>query len=132
MGTEPYLMIHVQLMLDPSPETIAPPLPDTRAMIPLHPILPMLRVRVLRPRIDVFAAHALMAGTGADSVVKPMLVPVLLALLVAGLEVGVLAAVDVVGEAVPFEVVGRAVAGVEAGLRNAGVDEGDAGVEGRG
>jgi len=87
---------------------------------------------MLRPRIDVFAAHALVAGTGADRVVEPMLVPVLFALLVAGLEIGVVAAVDVVGEAMPFEEVGRAVACVEARLCDAGVDEGDAGVEGRG
>lgn len=125
-------MIDVQLMLSPPTKTEAPPLPKHCAMVRLHPLIPVLRVRVLRPRVDVFMAHARMAGTDASHVLEPMLVPILLALGVAGLEVGVLAAIDDVVEAVEFAEVGRAVAGVQAGLRDAGVDEGDAGVQGGG
>jgi len=132
MSTEPYLVIDVQLMLDPSAKPQAPPLPNECAMVLLLPFIPMLRVWVLRPRINVFIAHTCMAGTDAAHVLEPMPVPILLTLVVASLEVGVVAAVDVVGEAMPFEEVGRAMACVEAGLRNAGVDESDAGVEGRG
>jgi len=123
-------MIDVQLMLDPSAKTKAPPLPDECAMVLLHPLIPVLRVWVLRPRINVFVAHTRMAGTNAAHVLEPMPVPILLTLIVARLEVGVVVAVDVVGEAMPFEEVGRAMACVEARLHNAGVDEGDAGVEG--